>query len=323
VKPFRERNPATIGAIGLLVLGLLMLAAFKAEDIPFLGGGNDYYAEFSEAGGLRVDDEVRIAGVSVGKVEDITLDSGQVLVKFRVDGGTDLGYATSASIRVKTLLGAMYLALEPAGSGQLDEGGVIPVARTTAPYDVVDAFSGFARTERRINTPRLARSLTTIADLLRDSPADVRASLTGLSRLSRNVAARDDQLQTLLTNASHLTGVLADRNQSLRALFTDGDTLLRAVYARRDAVHSLLLATTDLSRQLTGLVDDSRADLRPALTHLHRVVRLLDQRQGELDQSLRLMAPFYRVFANTLGTGPWFDTFVQNLPPVPALGGGG
>ena len=32
------------------------------------------------------------------------------------------------------------------------------------------------------------------------------------------------------------------------------------------------------------------------------------------------MAPFYRVFANTLGTGPWFDTFMQNLPPVPAAG---
>ena len=36
----------------------------------------------------------------------------------------------------------------------------------------------------------------------------------------------------------------------------------------------------------------------------------------------RLMAPFYRVFANTLGNGPWFDTYIQNMPPVPALGGG-
>ena len=33
------------------------------------------------------------------------------------------------------------------------------------------------------------------------------------------------------------------------------------------------------------------------------------------------MAPFYRVFANTLGTGPWFDTWISNLPPVPELGG--
>jgi phospholipid/cholesterol/gamma-HCH transport system substrate-binding protein len=320
--PFRERDPVTVGAVGLAVIGLLMLLAFKADELPFLGGGDDYYAQFSEAGGLKVDDEVRVAGVSVGKVEDITLDSGHVLVRFSVDRGTGFGADTGASIRVKTLLGAMYLAIEPAGPGQLQPGSVIPLARTAAPFDVVDAFSGLATTEQRIDTGRLAKSLTTLADLMRDSPADVRASLTGLSRLSRNVAARDDQLQTLLTNASHLSKVLADRNENLETLFRDGDVLLRAVYARRDAVHNLLLATVDLSEQLTGLVDDSRADLRPALAHLHHVVRLLDRRQADLDRSLRLMAPFYRVFANTLGTGPWFDTFIQNMPPVPALGGG-
>ena len=33
------------------------------------------------------------------------------------------------------------------------------------------------------------------------------------------------------------------------------------------------------------------------------------------------MAPFYRVFANTLGGGPWFDTYIQNIPPVPQVGG--
>jgi len=36
--------------------------------------------------------------------------------------------------------------------------------------------------------------------------------------------------------------------------------------------------------------------------------------------TLRLMAPFYRVFANTLGNGPWFDTYIQNMPPVPQVG---
>ena len=97
------------------------------------------------------------------------------------------------------------------------------------------------------------------------------------------------------------------------------------MYERRQAVHNLLLATVKLSHQLTGLVKDTRADLKPALDHLDNVVDLLNARQDQLDDSLRLMAPFYRVFANTLGTGPWFDTFIQNLPPVPALtntGGG-
>ena len=47
---------------------------------------------------------------------------------------------------------------------------------------------------------------------------------------------------------------------------------------------------------------------------------VLLKNQDNLDQSLRLMAPFYRVFANTLGTGPWFDTYIQNMPPIKAVG---
>lgn len=322
MKPFRERNPVTIGAAGLVAIALFMLAAFKAQELPLIGGGDVYYAQFTEAGGLKANDEVRIAGVRVGQVEDITLDKGHVLVRFRIDKGTDFGTDTGASIRVKTLLGAMYLALEPAGTGQLDPDSQIPIERTAAPYDVVEAFSGLASTEQRIDTDRLATSLNTLADLFRNTPDEVKSSLTGLSRLSRNVAARDEQLNSLLTNAAKLSKVLADRNQNLETLFKDGNVLLQAVYARRDAVHNLLVASVKLSKQLTGLVKDTRADLKPALDHLDNVVDLLNARQEQLDDSLRLMAPFYRVFANTLGTGPWFDTFVQNLPPVPNLTGG-
>jgi phospholipid/cholesterol/gamma-HCH transport system substrate-binding protein len=319
MKPFRERNPVTIGAAGLVAIALFMLAAFRAEDLPLIGGGDIYYAQFSEAGGLKVNDEVRVAGVRVGQVEDITLDDGHVLVKFRIDKGTEFGDETGASIRVKTLLGAMYLALEPAGSGQLDSDAQIPLSRTASPYDVVEAFSGLASTEQRIDTDQLAKSLNVLADTFRNTPDEVRSSLRGLSRLSANVAARDQQLNTLLTNASKVSKVLADRNENLKQLFKDGNVLLNAVYERRQAVHNLLLATVKLSHQLTGLVKDTRADLKPALDHLDNVVDLLNARQDQLDDSLRLMAPFYRVFANTLGTGPWFDTFVQNLPPVPAL----
>ena len=323
--PFRERNPVTIGAAGLVAIALFMLAAFRAEDLPLIGGGDVYYAQFSEAGGLKPNDEVRVAGVRVGQVEDITLDDGHVLVKFRIDDGTEFGDETGASIRVKTLLGAMFLALEPAGSGQLDPDSEIPLARTASPYDVVEAFSGLASTEQRIDTDQLAQSLNVLADTFRNTPDEVRSSLRGLSRLSQNVAARDEQLNTLLTNAAKVSKVLADRNDNLKQLFKDGNVLLQAVYERRQAVHNLLLATVKLSHQLTGLVKDTRADLKPALDHLDNVVDLLNARQDQLDDSLRLMAPFYRVFANTLGTGPWFDTFIQNLPPVPALtntGGG-
>ncbi|MCW2843148.1 MAG: hypothetical protein JWN22_1064, partial [Nocardioides sp.] len=95
----------------------------------------------------------------------------------------------------------------------------------------------------------------------------------------------------------------------------------RALVKRREAVHNLLVSTSTLSKELTALVKQSRADLKPALTHLDNVLLVLNKNEDNLDNSLRLMAPFNRVFANTLGTGPWFDTYIQNLPPVPQAGG--
>ena len=204
-KPFRERNPVTIGAISLAVIAALILAAFRAQDLPLIGGGDTYYASFSEAGGLKANDEVRIAGVRVGKVEKVELDGGHVRVTFRVDGDAEFGDQTAAAIKVKTLLGAMFLSLQPAGSGQLDEGGEIPVERTSSPYDVVEAFSGLAETSEQIDTDQFAQALTTLADLTRNTPEEFRGALDGVSRLSANVAEKDAQINELLGNLERVS----------------------------------------------------------------------------------------------------------------------
>ncbi len=315
--PFRERNPVVVGAIGLVAIAAVILLSFRAQDLPLIGGGDTYYAAFSEAGGLKVNDEVRIAGVRVGKVESIELDGNQVRVGFRVDTESQFGSETGAAIKVKTLLGAMFLALEPAGEGQLAEETEIPVERTTSPYDVVEAFQGLAETSERIDTDRLAESMTVLADLTRNTPEEFREALSGVSALSANVAARDSQINSLLRNLGKVSGVLDERDEDIIRLMSDSDVLFRAVVARRDSVHDLLVSTSQLSKELTLLVKQSRADLKPALEHLESVVAVLNKNEDNLDNSLRLMAPFYRVFANTLGTGPWFDTYIQNLPPVP------
>ncbi len=229
----------------------------------------------------------------------------------------------AAAIKVKTLLGAMFLSLQPAGSGQLDEGGEIPVERTSSPYDVVEAFSGLAETSEQIDTDQFAQALTTLADLTRNTPEEFRGALDGVSRLSANVAEKDAQINELLGNLERVSKVLDARDQDIIGLMKDSDVLFRALVARRDAVHRLLVSTSTLSRELTALVQQSREDLKPALSHLENVVAVLNKNEDNIDNSLRLMAPFYRVFANTLGTGPWFDTYIQNIPPVPQLGAGG
>ena len=318
--PFRERNPVVIGAISLAVIAALILLAMKASSLPVIGGGDVYHAAFSEAGGLKPNDEVRIAGVRVGKVESVELDGDHVRVSFRVDRDAEFGEETHAAIKVKTLLGAMFLALEPAGEGQLDEGDEIPLERTTSPYDVVEAFTGLAETSEDIDTDQLAESLTTLADLTRNTPEEFRDALEGVSALSANIAAKNERIGTLLQNLDKVSTVLDERDEDLVALMRDADVLFRALVKRREAVHDLLVATSRLSRELTTLVRQSRADLKPALTHLENVVQVLNKNEDNLDNSLRLMAPFYRVFANTLGNGPWFDTYIQNMPPVPQVG---
>ena len=156
MKPFRERNPVVIGFVSLVALGLLLTAALRADDLPLIGGGDTYRAAFTESGGLKKGDEVRIAGVRVGKVDEVALDDGHVVATFKVDRGEAFGPDTRAAIKVKTLLGAMFLSLEPAGAGQLEEGSTIPVERTSSPYDVVEAFEGLADTTDRIDTDQLA-----------------------------------------------------------------------------------------------------------------------------------------------------------------------
>jgi phospholipid/cholesterol/gamma-HCH transport system substrate-binding protein len=319
VTPFRERKPAVIGAFGIGVIAAMLLLAFNIERLPLLAG-RSHSAAFSEAGGLKSGDDVRIAGVKVGKVTKVDLEGAHVRVDFRVGRSTELGDRTAASVRIKTILGQKFLALDPAGRAPLS--GEIPLRRTTPAYDVVDAFSDLTRTTERIDSQQLATALDTVADTFRDSPQEVRAAVDGLGRLSRTVASRDDELRTLLAHANAVTGVLAKRNTEIVSLLSDGDLLLQELRKRRDDIHRVLVGTATLSDQLTGLVRENRAAIRPALARLHGVLDTLRANQANLDRSIELLAPFVRLFANTLGNGRWFDTYVQNIVPLPGgLGG--
>ncbi|WP_330280737.1 MCE family protein [Streptomyces sp. NBC_00569] len=322
--PFRERNPVVIGAVGLSFLALLAVAAFNADSLPLIGDGKTYNAAFSEAGGLKPGDEVRIAGVKVGKVEDVDLDGGHVKVTFKIKGDPEFGTGTGASIRVKTILGAKYLALHPKGPGQLRPGSEIPLKRTVPAYDVVQAFSDLTTTTEKVDTDRLAKALDTLSTTFEDSPAEIRASIKGLSKISRTVASRDKALGELLDHANGVTGVLAEHSEDFSALVKDGDKLFKEISKRRTAIHKLLKSSIALGIELSGLVDDNNKEIGPALKGLNRVVRMLEKNQSSLDRSVKLLAPYVRVFSNTLGNGHWFDSYIQNLvaaPVVPRTGG--
>ncbi|GAA4713215.1 MCE family protein [Phytohabitans rumicis] len=316
------------GAIGLAVIGVLVLGAFQLDTIASIGDPA-YRAAFRDASGLAPGNEVRVAGVRVGKVTAVGLARGSagpyVRVTFRVDGdsGVRLGERTGATIRIKTVLGQKYLALAPAGSGRLREDAEIPLDRTASPFDVMQAVAGLADTVDQIDSEQLATAFSTLAQAFADTPASVQSSLSGLSRLSQTVASRDVELRELLAHARSVTAVLAERDEEFRKLVADGDALLREVSRRRDAIHELLIGTNELAKQLSGLIADNRHQLEPALRQLRDVVAILQRNRDNLTKTIEGMGPFVSAFANVVGNGRWFDSYVRGLlqPYQPTVGG--
>jgi phospholipid/cholesterol/gamma-HCH transport system substrate-binding protein len=318
VKAFRSRNPVPIGLSGLVVIALFMLAAFFSDDLPIIGGGTSYEAEFSEAAGLENGDEVRIAGVKVGKVKDVSLDGDKVVVTFKVKDAW-VGDRTSAEIKIKTLLGQKYLALEPDGNQVLNPSQRIPRARTMAPYDVLEAFRGLADTVNQVDTDQLAKSFETISQTFSDTPDDVKGALTGLQSLSKTVASRDSELARLLSNTKQISQTLADRDAEVQKLLTDGNLLLDELRKRKNAIDGLLTGTQTLAKELKGLVEDNNKQLNPVLTQLDQFTGMLQRNQDDLAKGIEKLAPFVREFNNTLGNGRWFDNYICGLLP-PAIG---
>ncbi|HEY0539143.1 MAG TPA: MCE family protein [Actinoallomurus sp.] len=311
--PFRERNPLPIGIAGLAVVGLLALLAFNLQRFS---GGTGYSAAFSEAAGLKPGEEVRIAGVKVGKVDGVTLEGDHVKVKFT--SGRSFGTDTRVQIKIKTLLGSHYLALEPKGPGRQPADREIPVTRTTAPYDVVPALQDASSQLGKIDTKQLAASFDTLSQTVQGSSANVRGTLAGLQKISRAVASRDDELGQLLQHTNNVTGLLADRSGDLAALVNDGGLLLQEINSRRVVINQLLTGTVSLSQQITGTIQENQATLGPTLKNLHQVENILNRNQENLDKSFKAMAPFANEVADYTGTGRWFDVYLQNLVPLPA-----
>lgn len=312
MKAFNERNPITIAIVGIVSLVVIGTATFYSEDLPVIGGGSTYAADFSDASGLKSGDDVAVAGVRVGSVESIALVRRHVRVTFRVKD-TWIGDASSAHIQIASLLGQEYVEIDPRGTHALGGKHTIPLARTTTPLNAAAALNGLGRTVGAINTTQLAQSFNALSSTFRNTPAAVRASLGGLSRISKTIASRDQQLRELAGNTAAVTGTLARNDANVAALVGDGSKLLAILRQRSAAITALLRGTRRLSQQISGLVHDNESTLGPALAQLSRVTKILVRNRGHLDDALRLIGPYYSLLNDSTGNGRWVDIYLCGL----------
>ena len=251
MKPFAERNPLIMGAIGLGLTAGIVVIALQYDKIPFINQANDYSAYFAEAGGLTTGARVQVSGLRVGEVSSIDLDGPRVLVKFTVDNDIRIGDRSEAAIKTRGLLGTKVLEVTSRGDGHQD--GTIPVERTTSPYQLPDALGDLATTISGLNTNQLSDSLRVLAETFSETPPDLKIAVEGVARFSDTLNERDAQLRQLLTNANKSTAVLAERSDQVVGLIRNTNALLAELESESAALDQISGNISALSQQLARL----------------------------------------------------------------------
>lgn len=308
-KDFREMSQAKIGLVGLMLVAVVLATAFNVGKIRTAIFDSKYTADFSEAGGLRSGDDVRVAGLKVGEVTGIHLQGDHVQVSFSVSGVV-LGTATRASVKSDNALGSKFLGLEPRGGGDLDN---IPQAQTDPGFAVNEELGRLTSSVGEIDEAQLARSFDSVSAVLSQTPTEFRSALRGVSALSATVTKRDAELKSLLNRASNISEVLASRNEDITSILHSGSLLFAEFEARRQVLSRLLSNVRKATAQLNGLTKDNRKSLRPALVELKHTAELLTEYRGTLDYAVKNFGVYVRALGETVGSGPFFQAYVSNL----------
>ncbi|MDH6245335.1 MCE family protein [Mycobacterium sp. OTB74] len=316
---YRGAQLVKAGFFGIVLIILVIAIGLQPERITQWATSVRYKAEFAEAGGLSVGNQVTMSGIKVGTVSAIALRDGNALVTFSTKGKFPLGSQTTAHIRTGSLLGERVLTLESAGSGTMRPNDLIPATRTSSPYSLTDAISDLTTNTAGTDTASLNQSLDTLSATLDQIAPKLGPTFDGLSRLARSLNSRNDNLGGLLKSAANVTGVLSQRSQQLNTLILDANDLLGVLNDRREAIVALLANTSAVSKQLSGLVKDNEDKLAPTLKRLNSVTEVLEKNRDNITKLLPDLRKFMLAQGETLANGPYYNAYVPNLNPMETI----
>ncbi len=316
---YRGVNLVKTGLMGTVLILLVIAVGLQPEKLVQWATSVRHKALFTEAGGIAVGNDVTLSGIKIGSVTDVSLSNGDALVTFTTAGKYSLGSQTTAHIRTGSLLGERVLTLESAGSGTLGQSEIIPTSRTSSPYSLTDAVSDLTTNTAGTDTTSLNQSLDTLSATIDQLAPRLGPTFDGLSRLSKSINGRNEDLAALLKSAGSVTVVLGQRSAQLNSLILNANDLLGTLNDRREAIVDLLANTAAVSRQLTGLVADNEKQLAPTLERLNRVTEVLEKNRDNISKALPNIKKFMLSQAETLANGPYYNAYVPNLQPAQLL----
>jgi phospholipid/cholesterol/gamma-HCH transport system substrate-binding protein len=265
-----------VGAAGLLAFMALQIGALRS-----FGKTIEVKAAFSDAAGLSEGAVVSVAGVSVGRVESLRVESGGAMAVLSIDADAGLREDVRLAVRARSVLGEKYVELTPMGDTApiLKDGGKLVSVGSGVEIDqlvtslgpLVDALDPAA--------------LAILTDALKADPERATRMLNDAERLLHNAAVASDALPEIAEKArSTLASVEATSDQA-RPLLTHADqaiTQVEGTVTRADALlASVSPAEVDaLFDDLSAAAKEGRVVIEKVNRNSGKVERLLDKADG-------------------------------------------
>ena len=299
-----------------IVMAMLTAFLFFIFGQVRTGATNGYSAVFADASRLESGDTVRVAGIRVGTVKDVSLRPDRsVLVNFDADRNIVLTTGTKAQIRYLNLVGDRYLELvdTPGSTKILPVGAQIPADRTAPALDLDLLLGGLKPVIQGLN------------------PQDVNALTASLIQV---LQGQGGTLDSLFSKSSSFTNSLADNNQvieqliedlknTLDTLSKDGDEfsgaidrlekLIKGLSADRDPIGDAITSLDNGTASLTDLLGRARSPLAGTIDQLNRLAPLLDNDKDRLDASLQRAPELYRKLARVGAYGSFFPYYICGI----------
>lgn len=311
-------------APSLVRLGLFVVVTFAAFGLLAatianvrLGPKADYAAVFTDATGLVEGDDVRIAGVRVGEITEVTAveddDAGAVArVGFRIDRGVVLTEGTTAVIRYRNLIGQRYLALaqEQGGARQLPIGATIPRGRTQPALDLTVLFNGFKPLFAALNPADVNRFAFEIIQVLQGEGGTIEHLLASTASLTSELADRDEVIGRTIDNLNEVLGTVAERSDQLDQLLVQLQRFVSGLAEDREAIGASLTNVANLADSTAGLLSEARPPIQRDVAALGDLATLLDANSSDIQTFLDTWPGKIELITRTATYGSWFNFYL-------------
>jgi phospholipid/cholesterol/gamma-HCH transport system substrate-binding protein len=269
----------------------------------FLGRDPHYTALFPDAAGITKGDDVRVAGINVGKVTEVKARGASVQVTFTTD--RTLTKDTRTGVKIGSLLGDRYLQLKPGKGDRLSSGATIPLDQAEGSYTLDRFWMDATKVNGQLDLDTMSQAIDVLAKDLNTPAADTQQALQGLGELSTIAAKRSDQVDHLISSIQSVTAMVNDQMERIDQITTNADQIMVAVNKRHEALTELIRSTRQMIRQLNTLAATNDKPMHQALTRMRSVVETLVDHRKELDRTLQMAGPAMRLYTSSLGDGPW------------------